>query len=73
MDGFLDGSYLFIRNDFLITCFSNSGRYVRFTFVNSDLRNISSDKVTPNFLIIKKLRCHLSFVTFRFTPLFVLL
>ncbi len=73
MDGFLDGSYLFIRNDFLFTCFSNSERYVRFTFVNFDLRNILNDKVTHNFLIIKKLRCHLSFVTFRFTPLFVLL
>ena len=31
-----------------------------FTLVNSELRNFSSDKVTPNLLIINDLRCHLS-------------
>lgn len=39
-----------------------------FVFVNSKLRNISNDKVTPNYLIINILMCHLSFVTFAFTP-----
>ena len=38
-----------------------------FTLVNSDLRNISSDKVTLKYLIIMCLRCHLSFVIFAFT------
>ncbi len=38
-----------------------------FTLVNSELRNFSSDKVTPNLLIINDLRCHLSLVTFAFT------
>ena len=38
-----------------------------FTFVNHDLRKISSDKVTPKWLIIKTFRCHLSLVTFAFT------
>ena len=38
-----------------------------FTLVNSDLRKILSDKVTLNCLIINKLRCHLSFVTFAIT------
>ena len=36
---------------------------ISFTFVNSDLRKISSDKVTPNTLIITELMCHLSLVT----------
>ena len=31
-----------------------------FTFVNHELRNFSSDKVTPNILIINDLTCHLS-------------
>ena len=31
-----------------------------FTLVNSELRNFSSDKVTPKLLIINDLRCHLS-------------
>ena len=30
-----------------------------FTLVNSELRNFSSDKVTPKLLIINNLRCHL--------------
>ena len=34
-----------------------------FTFVNCNLRKISSDKVTPNILIINDLTCHLSLVT----------
>ncbi len=38
-----------------------------FTLVNSELRNISNDKMTLNFLIIRYLRCHLSFVIFAFT------
>ena len=38
-----------------------------FTLVNSELRNISNDKMTLNCLIIKCLRCHLSFVIFAFT------
>ena len=38
-----------------------------FTLVNSELRNFSSDKVTPKLLIINDLRCHLSLVTFAFT------
>ncbi len=38
-----------------------------FTFVNSELRNFSSDKVTHKLLIINDLRCHLSLVTFAFT------
>ena len=38
-----------------------------FTLVNIELRNISSDKMTLKCLIIKILRCHLSFVTFAFT------
>ena len=33
---------------------------IPFTFVNHDLRKISSDKVTPKWLIIKIFRCHLS-------------
>ena len=40
---------------------------IQFTFVNHDLRKISSDKVTPKWLIIKIFRCHLSLVTFAFT------
>ena len=31
-----------------------------FTLVNSELRNFSSNKVTPKLLIINKLRYHLS-------------
>ena len=31
-----------------------------FTLVNSELRNFSSNKVTPKLLIINDLRCHLS-------------
>ena len=38
-----------------------------FTSVNTELRNFSSDKMTLKFLIIKYLKCHLSFVTFAFT------
>ena len=38
-----------------------------FTLVNSELRNFSSDKVTPKLLIINNLKCHLSLVTFAFT------
>ena len=38
-----------------------------FTLVNSELRNISNDKVTLNCLITNILRCHLSFVIFAFT------
>ena len=38
-----------------------------FTPINSELRNFSSDKMTLNFLIIKYLKCHLSFVIFAFT------
>ena len=38
-----------------------------FTLVNSGLRKISSDKMILNCVIINKLRCHLSFVTFAFT------
>ena len=38
-----------------------------FTFINSELRNISSDKVTLKCLIIMYLWCHLSLVTFAFT------
>ena len=38
-----------------------------FTLVNSELRNFSSDKVTLKLLIINKLRCHLSLVTFAIT------
>lgn len=34
-----------------------------FTFVNYELRNFSSDKVTPNILIINDFACHLSLVT----------
>ena len=34
-----------------------------FTFVNCNLRKISSDKVTHNILIINDLTCHLSLVT----------
>ena len=34
---------------------------IPFTFVNCDLRKILNDKMTPNILIIKILRCHLSF------------
>ena len=33
---------------------------IPFTFVNHDLRKISSDKVTPKWLIINTFRCHLS-------------
>ena len=42
-----------------------------FTLVNSELRNFSSDKVTPKLLIINNLRCHLSLVTFAFTLSFM--
>ena len=35
-----------------------------FTLVNSELRNLSSDKVTPKLLIINDLMYHLSLVTF---------
>ena len=38
-----------------------------FTFVNHELRNFSSDKVTPNILIINDLTCHLSLVTYTIT------
>ena len=38
-----------------------------FTLINSELKNFSSDKVTPKFLIINDLMCHLSLVTFAFT------
>ena len=38
-----------------------------FTLVNSELRNFSSDKVTPKLLTINDLRYHLSLVTFAFT------
>ena len=41
-----------------------------FTFVNHDLRKISSDKVTPKWLIIKMFLCHLSLVTFAMFSLF---
>ena len=34
-----------------------------FTFINHELRNFSSDKVTPNILIINDLTCHLSLIT----------
>ena len=44
-----------------------------FTLVNSELRNFSSDKVTPKLLIINYLRCHLSLVTFAFTLSLVVL
>ena len=37
---------------------------IPFTFVNYDLRKISSDKVTPKWLIINTFWCHLSLVTF---------
>ena len=32
-----------------------------FTFVNTELRNISNDQMTLKYLIINYLRCHLSF------------
>ena len=38
-----------------------------FTPINSELRNFSSDKITLKVLIIKYLKCHLSFVIFAFT------
>ena len=38
-----------------------------FTLINSELKNFSSGKVTPKFLIINDLMCHLSLVTFAFT------
>ena len=38
-----------------------------FTPINSELRNFSSDKVTPKLLTLDDLRCHLSLVTFAFT------
>ena len=38
-----------------------------FTLVNLKLRNISNDKITPNYLIINHFRYHLSFVIFAFT------
>ena len=38
-----------------------------FTPINSELRNFSSDKVTPKLLTLNDLRCHLSLVTFAFT------
>ena len=41
-----------------------------FTFVNYELRKISSDKVTPKWLIINAFWCHLSLVTFAFTTVF---
>ena len=41
--------------------------HIEFTPINSELRNFSSDKMTLNFLIIKYLKCHLSFVIFAFT------
>ena len=43
-----------------------------FTLVNSKLRNISNDKMTPNCLIINHFRYHLSFVIchFRIHPKF---
>ena len=44
-----------------------------FTLVNSELRNFSSDKVTPKLLIINNLKCHLSLVTFAFTLSLVVL
>ena len=40
---------------------------LEFTLVNSELRNISSDKITLKCLIIIILKYHLSFVTFAFT------
>ena len=40
---------------------------LEFTLVNSELRNISSDKIALKCLIINILRCQLSFVTFAFT------
>ena len=40
---------------------------LEFTLINSELRNISSDKMTLKCLIIIILKCHLSFVTFAFT------
>ena len=42
-----------------------------FTLVNSELRNFSSDKVTPKLLIINDLMYHLSLVTFAFTLSFM--
>ncbi len=38
-----------------------------FTLVNIELRNISNNKMTLNCLIIKCLRCNLSFVIFAIT------
>gem|GEM_PF-5754919 len=40
---------------------------LEFTLTNSELRNISSGKITLKCLIIIILKCHLSFVTFAFT------
>ena len=42
-----------------------------FTLVNSELRNFSSDKMTPKLLIINNSRYHLSLVTFAFTLSFM--
>ena len=44
-----------------------------FTLVNSELRNFSSDKVTPKLLIISDLMRHLSLVTFAFHSKFYVL
>ena len=44
-----------------------------FTPINSELRNISNDKMTLNYLIIKCFRRHLSFVIFAFTLSLVVL
>ena len=39
--------------------------FMRYTFVNTKLRNISNDKITAYSLILKELNSHLSFVIYQ--------
>ena len=39
--------------------------FMRYTFVNTQLRNISNDKMTAYSLILKELNSHLSFVIYQ--------
>ena len=63
---FLKGKYGLLKTYFLPLMLT-------FTPINSELRNFSNDKRTPNLLIINNLRYHLSLVTFEFTLSLVVL